>query len=469
MRQATKKKKTPIRPNRIGLTMILAFASAPLLSACVQNDESQAEPATIEEQPAQTPIRQLAFPGAEGYGRFAKGGRGGEILFVTTLADTGRGSLRACIEAEGPRVCVFRVSGTIRFEKERPIIFNPYLTIAGETAPGDGILLTHSGGEDGLTPLVVKNSHDVVVRHIRVRTDRAGKNRGSNDSFTIENSERVIFDHVSGSWALDEVYNGHSNNNDLTISRSIFAEGLKDHDKCALLVSDPETTQRISFIRNLCAHNGDRNPDINARPGSCIEIVNNVFYNAAYEFAEVWESYGGTSVSIVGNHFRAGPSTASGIPAIGRNTIGSTGAAEIYIDDNLIDGEIQMVSERARPFLVDEPACPLTIDPLPSSEVLNDVLNQSGARPLDSVDLRIIDDVKNRTGAIVDKPGEMPILAPGPIVRDRDYDGMPDEWEFEQGMDSTNYNPWDDDDGDGWANLEEYLDYAHQQRLVQSE
>jgi pectate lyase len=194
------------------------------------------------------PPAGTAFPGAEGFGRFAKGGRGGAIIQVTNLNDSGPGSLRACIDAAGPRVCVFRVGGVIRFTSKRPVIHNPYLTIAGETAPGGGILLTHAGGPDGLTPLAIKNSHDIVIRHIRVRTDLAGAQRGSNDAFTIDNSRNVILDHVSGSWALDENVNSSTQADDITISWSIFAEGIIRHDKCALLGSDPTGPQQLSFI-----------------------------------------------------------------------------------------------------------------------------------------------------------------------------------------------------------------------------
>ena len=109
-----------------------------------------------------------AFPGAEGYGRHSIGGRGGRIIPVTTLADSGRGSLRACIDARGPRVCIFRVGGVIRYTTKRPMITNPYITIAGQTAPGGGILLTHNGGPDGFTPLVAKNTHDVIIRYIQI-------------------------------------------------------------------------------------------------------------------------------------------------------------------------------------------------------------------------------------------------------------------------------------------------------------
>jgi hypothetical protein len=158
-----------------------------------------------------------AFPGAEGFGRRARGGRGGAIIPVTTLADHGPGSLRDCIEEKGPRTCVFRVGGVIRFTSRRPLIRNPYITIAGQTAPGGGILITHAGGAEGYTPIVAEGTHDVIIRHIRVRTDLNGSHRGSNGSFLYKNSRNIIFDHVSGAWALDQIMSGYA---DMTISPS---------------------------------------------------------------------------------------------------------------------------------------------------------------------------------------------------------------------------------------------------------
>lgn len=406
-----------------------------------------------------------AFPGAEGHGRYAAGGRGGRIIQVTTLADSGPGSLRACIDASGPRVCVFRVSGVIRFTSARPMIRNPFITIAGQTAPGGGILLTHNGGATGLTPLVIKNTHDVIVRHIRVRTDRRGAQRGSNDGITIEGSSNVIIDHVSASWALDENFNGYAQNDRITVSASIFAEGITDHDKCALLSSDPTGPQRFSFIKNLCAHNGDRNPDVNFPPGSCVEVVNNVLYNARSEFTEVWESYGGTPVSVVGNYYKAGPDTLGSASAINRQIIASTGAARVYVADNSFDGRMVAQSPLLAPVLISQPTCPLTFAPLSASQAYATVLELSGAFPRDAVDLRIVRDVGERTGRIVSAPGTLPAIATGTPYPDSDRDGMSDTWERSKGLNVGTNDAWSDHDGNGWANIDEFLDYAHREAL----
>jgi pectate lyase len=412
------------------------------------------------------PPAGAAFPGAEGFGRYAKGGRGGAIIEVTTLNDSGPGSLRACIDAAGPRVCIFRVGGVIRFTSKRPIIHNPYLTIAGETAPGGGILLTHAGGPDGLTPLAIKNSHDIVIRHIRVRTDLAGAQRGSNDAFTIDNSRNVILDHVSGSWALDENVNSNAQADNITISWSIFAEGIIRHDKCALLGSDPTGPQQLSFVKNLCASNGDRNPDVNFTPGSCVEVVNNVFYNAKHQFAEVWETYGGSPVNIVGNYFKAGPDTASGTPAIDRQVIGSTGRARIYLAGNVLDGDLVPQAPSVASAVVPAPGCALPPSILDASRAYTQVLAYAGAFPRDGVDRRIVSEVRSGGGSLKRTPGTLPAIAGGAPYPDADHDGMSDTWERENGLDPAVNDAWGDKDGNGWANLEEFLDYANGRLLA---
>lgn len=447
----------PIR--RLGaLPLALSLAS---LSSC----SAQTAPRQDVLAAAQ-PVASPAFPGALGHGAASKGGRGGRIIHVTSLADSGPGTYRACVEASGPRICIFRVSGLIRFTNRPPIIRNPFLTIAGHTAPGGGIILAHAGGMNGITPLVIKNTNDVVVRHIRVRLDRTGFNKVSNDAFTIENSRNVILDHVSGSWAADELINGHGDNDNVTISWSIFAEGIPKHDKCALLSSDPTGPQRLSFIGNLCAHNGDRNPDINVPPGSCVEVVNNVLYNAQSQFAEIWESEGGSPVSLVGNVMRSGKNTTQIAVGIDRETIGSTGNARIYLADNRFEGNFQYLAGNLDPVLVASPPCPLTVRPVTSGDAYNRVLAAAGAFPRDPVDERIVSEVKARTGQIRMEPGKIEVGgAAGSPYPDHDSDGMDDQWEVSNGADPRRADSWQDADGDGLANLDEFLHHLHVQKM----
>ncbi|HKY81564.1 MAG TPA: pectate lyase [Sphingobium sp.] len=413
-----------------------------------------------------------AFPGAEGYGRRARGGRSGAIIPVTTLADHGPGSLRACMEASGPRTCVFRVSGVIRFTTRRPIIRNPFLTIAGQTAPGGGILITHGGGPEGFTPIVVKDTHDIVIRHIRVRTELNGTERGSNGAFLFDNSRNIIFDHVSGAWALDQIMSGFRENDNVTVSNSIFTQGIPRHDKCALLASHPVKPQKISFIRNLCAHNGDRNPDVNFKPRSCVELLNNVFYNAQSQFTEIHEGEGGTPVSIVGNYYKKGPNSRADIAAVDRVLVDGTGQSRIFLAGNRLDHVPTLKTSTVDVALVPRPVCPLSAHVIPAEQAYVEVLEQAGAFPRDSLDERTVAEVRGRTGAIIRDPAmlvgprPLPAIAEGKPYVDLDEDGMADSWERANGLDPMHDDAWQDGDHDHWLNFDEFLDFAHKEALA---
>jgi hypothetical protein len=416
--------------------------------------------------PPQPVAGEQAFPGAIGYGAGSKGGRRGRVIAINTLADAGPGSFRACVEERGPRICIFRVSGVVRFTGKPPVISEPYLTIAGQTAPGEGITLAHGGGPLGRTPLLVKGTHDIVIRHIRVRNDRIGGSREAEDSITIERSENVILDHLSASWARDELVNGYADNDRITISNSIFAEGIPRHDKCALLASDPEGPQRFSFIGNICAHNGDRNPDLNFSPGSCVEIVNNVFYNAQSEFAEIWQSFGGAPVALIGNSFIAGPNTRPDTVGVARNLLGSKGTAKVYLWDNAFIGEFNHISPLLASAIVPAPPCPGTIVAATAKAAYETVLRSAGALPRDALDRRAVKDIRQLGGRIVRKPGEIPSIAAGPPYPDADGDGMDDGWEASHAADPHRYDPWEDGDGNGLTNLDQFLAYRSQQLMT---
>jgi pectate lyase len=436
----------------------MLFSTAVLFAAC--------SPVGGQTENTELPVpRTKAFPNATGHGAAALGGRGGKIIAVTTLADRTSGSLRDCLQADGRRTCVFRVAGIFRFTGAPPIIRHPYLTIAGQTAPGGGVTLAHDGSPESRTPLVIKNTHDVVVRHIRVRNDRMGGERESEDSITIENSEYVIIDHISGSWARDEIINGYGNNDFITISNSIFAYGIPKHDKCALLGSDPKNVQNISFIGNICAHNGDRNPDINFMPASCIEVVNNIFYNAQSEFAEIWESYGGTPVALVGNSFKSGPDTTSRAVGIVRQTVGSTGMSSIYLEDNQFFGSFNHIDTSVAVAQKTAPPCPLTLKPTSASAAYDAVLAQSGAWPRDAIDATVVGDVRHGTGRIMRLPGAIPDIAAGTPYRDDDNDGMDDIWEQSVGAKVGKADAWQDSDKDGVLNFDAFLDHLERKLL----
>lgn len=414
------------------------------------------------------PARTVAFPGAVGFGASTLGGFQGKIIQVTTVADAVAGSLRSCLEAVGARTCVFRVGGIFRFTGKPPVIKNPYLTIAGQTAPGGGVTIAHDGSPESRTPLVIKNTNDVIVRHVRIRNDRIGGERESEDSITIENSNHVIIDQVSASWARDEIINGYGNNDFITVSNSIFSYGIPRHDKCVLMASDPKFPQKFSFIGNVCAHNGDRNPDINFKPNSCVEVINNVFYNAQSEFAEIWETYGGTPVSIVGNSFKAGKDTSDSTVGIIRQTIGSTGTSAIFLNDNQFFGNFNYIDASVAVARRNSPICPLTIKPLSVGAAYSAVLSKSGAWPRDAIDDEVVRDVLNGTGQIVSLPGAIPAMLAGTPYPDSDLDGMDDRWETKNGAKVGVSDPWLDANRDGVTNFDAFLQYLHLLLLRQS-
>ena len=214
----------------------------------------------LDNKPPQQELR--AFPGAAGFGANALGGRGGRALMVTNLNDSGPGSLRAAIEAEGPRTVIFRVAGTIEL-KTRIDIANPYITIAGQTAPGGGITLKIDPNYTR-SPLRIL-THDVILRYIRSRPGPSTAESDILDALTIPSGHDIIVDHCSFSWATDEVVNTWNDVHDITIQWSIISEGLNDsthpkgpHSKGMLIGS--EGAERISVHHNLFAHNRKRNP-----------------------------------------------------------------------------------------------------------------------------------------------------------------------------------------------------------------
>lgn len=428
-------------------------------------------------QPGASEARMISFPNAQGYGKLSQGGRGGAIIRVTSLADKGPGSLRACMEAGGPRNCIFTVGGIVRLET--PIMVgaeNAFLSVLGQTAPGGGILVTinERNKKKKHTPIILKGTNDVIIRHIRLRPRLRVKNV---DAITVESSARIYIDHVSGSWATDENFNSHANTTELTVAYSIFGEGLNPHSKCALLGSDPRVPQKITFWNNACISNRDRNPDNNHHGGSCIDIVNNLFYNAESEWAEIFSQYpGGTPISYVGNYFKAGPSTVDKTYAINWNDTESADSPRIYERDNEIwvpgSKMIALVAPDTEQYIVSEPPCPLSVDGvLTPKEAYASVRRYSGAFPRDAVDIRLIEEIGELGvaghGKMVRKRGKLPAIASGDAYADLDGDGMPDSMEVTVGADIEVGDPWDDSDHDGWSNFDQIMQLMSDGRIEQ--
>ena len=256
----------------------------------------------------------VSFPGAEGFGAKTVGGRYGKVIEVTNLNDSGPGSLREAIDAPDPRIVVFRVAGTIEL-KSRLDITNPYITIAGQTAPGGGITLkNHPSNVDGT---LIVETHDVIIRYIRSRPGAPSSKSDNGDAIEINGSEayNVIVDHCSFSWAIDEVVSTWYDTHDITIQWSIISEGLycSQHEKgchsMGLLVGS-EGAKNISVHHNLLSSNHERNPLVET--GGLVDVVNNVIYNAWGTPALVSDAYGKVSANFVANYMKFGPDSDAG-------------------------------------------------------------------------------------------------------------------------------------------------------------
>lgn len=399
-----------------------------------------------------------AFPGAEGFGAYAAGGRGGAVYLITTVNNSGKGSLRECAEATGPRTCVIRIAGTIDLLK--PIwITNPFITIVGQTAPGGGLALRVAAkASDKRTPLIVKNTHDVVIRHIRSRPGSA--QTLSTSALLIENSRNVIIDHVSMSWATDQNFSAYSASQNVTLQWSIVSEGLMQHSKGSLTCDAGTNCFNFTFHHNLYAHNRDRNPDLKLSPAGHVDFIDNVVFNPQSAFAELWTTWGGLRVNLIGNSFLKGPETSKNAYAVRYTEIGGTGNPVIYMLDNV--AQVTMASPNVATFVSNIPAGPISVPVDASILAKTAVIAKAGAWPRDAVDKRVVNDVIIAKGKHITSPTEVggyPALSGKDSLKDIDSDGMPDDWELANHLNpnmSADRN--NDQDADGFTELEEYLD-----------
>lgn len=417
---------------------------------------------------------QRAFPTAEGHGAAAKGGRGGRVLYVTNTGEYGPGSLRECINEVGPRTCVFRTAGTIVLENESLVVSNPYLTIAGETAPGGGIAIRN--GPEQLRPSLEIHAHDVIVRHIRVRPGPHKLESCCSGAIGVYKraSRDVIFDHVSASWGSDETMDSEYAER-LTIQWSIFSEpllnggpGKKNRARNFLLTRGGD----FSVHHNLFSHGLFRNPQIAPQtPGTTSEIVNNLMYSPQWQYViTLMNNRGEVAANVIGNHKLSGEEILSD-KLVHLFDYGEFGF-RIFLQDNLDENnrttkelpEYLVIAPEFRNYLVDAPVIEPLVHADPVDTVYENVLRNAGAtRPQrDAVDRRVVSEVRSRSGRILkknpEKVGGWPNLEIALPYLDVDVDGMDDEWELRWGLDPT--DPLDglgDMDGDGWSNFEEFL------------
>ena len=417
-----------------------------------------------------------AFPGAEGFGTQTPGGRGGAVLMVSNLNDSGPGSLRAALTASGPRTVVFRVSGTILL-KSRIDVDDPYLTVAGQTAPGGGITLridpAASPCIDEGTMLV--STHDVVIRYLRFRPGPTACADDSQDALTIykAGTENVVIDHASLSWAVDEVLNIYDASQNITISNSIIAEGLSnsthpegEHSKGALLGG--VDAHNVSLHGNLFVSNVDRNPQISGL--SVADVRNNVIYNygdgSGSGVTLVSSSKGEPRVNWVGNYYKPGPSSDPNRPEFAVHS-GSTGATwQWYGEANMRWTPNGLASARvhsdaaASQVTSSFAAAPVTTTS--AAAAYEQALAHAGAAvPFrDDVDRRLVQSVVDGTGQLINSPsqvGEYPTLPSTAPAPDDDGDGMPNSAEIAYGTNPSAPDSTGDVDQNGYTNIEDWF------------
>ena len=378
----------------------------------------------------------LAFPGAQGWAAHTQGGRGGKLIRVTTLDLEGPGSISEALATKGPRTVVFEVGGVIDLGVKTLRITEPFLTIAGQTAPAPGITFIR-GGIDIAT-------NDVIVRHIRVRPGDAGQPKRSGvdfDAISTVRARNIIVDHCSLTWGTDEglsasgtrFVEGGKNVQDfrngtsrqITFSNNLIAEGLAyashgkgEHSKGTLV---HDHVQDILIVGNLYAHNYERNPLF--KGGVAGQVLNNLIYNPGARathynlIAEEWlgHDYENGSMILRGNVLRAGHDTKE----LAFFMIGGSGDIDLYLGDNLIVDVIgkptipEIGSYTTSPVKVNRlktpPALPFGVSLLPSAQVQDSVILKAGATPWnrDPIDRRIVADVVEGRGEIIDSQDEV--------------------------------------------------------------
>jgi pectate lyase len=295
------------------------------------------------------------------------------------------------------------------------------------------------------------------------------------DAITIDNSQRVYLDHVSASWATDEVISTYRNATDLTIAYSILAEGIMPHSKCTLLGSNPTIPQNITFWRNACISNNDRNPDNNHLKGSCVEIANNIFFNARSDWAEIRSQFeGGTTISLVENYFKAGNSTRESTYAIVWKEMESIANPTIFQKGNVAwapkSKSIEIFEPKLANLLANEPPCPLDL-PLQSAEkTYEDVQANSGAFPRDEADARFTSEIgplgQEGNGSIKDVAGQLPASVNNDVSYvDDDLDGIADAMEEQFGGTTGVFDAWSTSSNDGWSNFDKFMQWLSEERI----
>jgi hypothetical protein len=435
-------------------------------------------------------IRHLAFPGAEGYGRFAIGGRAGKVYTVTNLNDSGPGSLREAIEADEPRTIVFNVGGLISL-KSKLVFHNPYLTVAGQTAPGKGICIrNYTFGGIG--------AQDTIIRYIRLRL---GNLTGiTMDGMGLASSNNCIIDHCSISWTIDEAFSSRAAKN-ITLQRCLISEALNvaghqnyaagtGHGYAASIGGDVG-----SFHHNLLADCAGRNWSMAGglnqagRHTGRLDLRNNVVYNWNHRTTDG----GAKEVNFVGNYYKPGPSSrVFHVLMSEREAVPSFGPQDYFAEGNVMPGHFDatqpLAGVIAKPasiplteFIKDKPLFESYVTTQSAEDAYQSVLADVGCNipVLDDHDQRIIRETRDGTttykgsktglAGIPDSQEDVGGWEDYPEVHrpdgwDTDGDGIPDDWEKSRGLNPSDRTDGAKDSGDGYTNLEKYLNWLVEQR-----
>ncbi|KAI0152129.1 polysaccharide lyase family 1 protein [Hypoxylon sp. NC0597] len=393
----------------------------------------------------------LAFPGAEGFGRNAVGGRTGSVYHVTNLNDSGAGSFRDAV-SKANRIVVFDVGGIINITTRIPVSKNIY--IAGQTAPGNGITVYGNG-------ISFSNANDAIVRYIRFRMGKGGDS--GKDAITIAEGSTMIFDHVSVSWGRDETFSINGAVHNVTVQNTIIGQGLETHSCGGLMQSD----YGISLFRNLYIDNKTRNPKVKGMN----DFQNNVIYNWGGGGAYIaGDSEGPSYANIINNYFISGPSTS--VTAFTRGNANFHGyVSENYYDSNK-DGTLN-----GSPLCV-QTSCYSDMDiqqtrfdyPGPerlmaAPDAVTYVLNNVGANfpARDDVDKGLVAEVQSwgKKGELISDENASSLSSPensaSVAATDSDGDGIPDAWEDAHGLDSHDASDAMKISSSGYANIEVYV------------
>jgi hypothetical protein len=425
-----------IRKN--ALVLFTAFQGM-AFTACTQGQ-------VVENASVQDSTQTLAFPGAEGFGKYTTGGRGGKVVVVNNLNDSGPGSLREALSMEEPRIVVFSVSGTIPLESQLDVNHGN-LTIAGQSAPGEGISIRNY-------PLKV-NAGNVIIRYFR---SRMGDEKAvEDDGISIIRQKNIIVDHSTFSWGTDESASFYDNEN-FTLQWSIVSESLNSsvHKKGEHGYGGIWGGKGASFHHNLLAHHKSRNPRFNGartfkQDQPELEVAdfrNNVIYNWRANSAYAGEE---GNYNMVNNYYKAGPATNKNV----QDRIVEVWApyGNFYVAENYVDGFPEVTQQNAKGVDGEEPETALVQQPvkvvaLPeqsAEEAYAAVLANAGASfRRDAADSRLVQEVRSGTATygrekdgIIDSQqdvGGWPELAAAEAQADKDGDGMPDAWEKEKGL-----------------------------------